>query len=173
MQPKYSLQASAHRRTEAAILEGTKALIARSGITGLSMIEIADFSEVSRATLYNHYRDKDAVLAALVTSEVNRLAELATHAGTPADALESLSISISSDPALAAMRVHDAQILVAAMTNTASEHYVTIAQIIYGAVKSQAGTGIAMRWLLGQALQPITAEQSREQAALLVENTLF
>jgi len=173
MQPKYSLQASAHRRTEAAILEGTKTLIARSGIRGLSMIEIADTSEVSRATLYNHYRDKDAVLAALVTSEVARLAELATTAGTPADALESLSISISTDEALAAMRKHDAEVLVNAMTNTSSEHYITIAQIIFGATKSQAGTGIAMRWLLGQVLQPITAEQSREQATMLATDTLF
>jgi AcrR family transcriptional regulator len=137
------------------------------------MIEIADYSEVSRATLYNHYRDKDAVLAALVASEVARLAELATTAGTPADALESLSISISSDPALAAMRTYDAQALVAAMTNTSSEHYITIAQIILGATKSKAGTGIAMRWLLGQVLQPITPEQSREQAAHLATDTLF
>ena len=173
MQPKYSLQASAHRRTEEAILAGTKDLISRSGIAGLSMIEIADHSEVSRATLYNHYRDKDAVLAALVASEVERLSELATKAGTPADALESLSISISSDPALAAMRIYDGEILVKALTDTSSQHYVTIAQIIYGATKSKAGTGVAMRWLLGQVVQPITAEQSREESALLVENTLF
>jgi hypothetical protein len=173
MQPKYSLQASAHRRTEAAILEGTKDLISRKGISGLSMIEIADHSEVSRATLYNHYRDKDAVLSALVASEVQRLAELARTAGTPADALESLSISISTDPALAAMRIYDADVLVAAMTNTASEHYVTIAQIIFGATESKPGTGIAMRWILGQVMQPITAEQSREQAAHLATDTLF
>lgn len=173
MQPKNSLQANAHRRTEAAILEGTKDLISRKGISGLSMIEIADHSEVSRATLYNHYRDKDAVLSALVASEVERLAELAKNAGTPADALESLSISISTDPALAAMRIYDADVLVAAMTNTASEHYITIAQIIFGATESKAGTGIAMRWLLGQVMQPITAEQSREQAAHLATDTLF
>jgi AcrR family transcriptional regulator len=173
MQPKYSLQANAHRRTEAAILEGTKKLISQKGISGLSMIEIADHSEVSRATLYNHYRDKDAVLSALVASEVHRLAELAKTAGTPADALESLSISISTDPALAAMRIYDADVLVAAMTNTASEHYITIAQIIFGATQSKPGTGIAMRWLLGQVMQPITAEQSREQAAHLATDTLF
>lgn len=173
MQPKYSLQASTHRRTEAAILEGTKDLISRKGISGLSMVEIADHSEVSRATLYNHYRDKDAVLSALVASEVERLAELAKNAGTPADALESLSKSISTDPALAAMRIYDADILVSAMTNTASEHYITIAQIIFGATESKAGTGIAMRWLLGQVMQPITAEQSREQAAHLATDTLF
>jgi hypothetical protein len=71
------------------------------------------------------------------------------------------------------MRTYDAQALVAAMTNTSSEHYITIAQIILGATKSKAGTGIAMRWLLGQVLQPITPEQSREQAAHLATDTLF
>ena len=173
MQPKYQHQTGVHRRTESAILEGTKDLIARSGVAGLSMIEIADHSEVSRATLYNHYRDKDAVLAALIASEVNRLVELATSAGTPADALESLSISVSSDKALAAMRIFDGKELVRALTNTQSEHFITIAQVIYSATKSEAGTGIAMRWLIGQVLQPITAEQSRNQAIALVEGTLF
>jgi len=30
-----------------------------------------------------------------------------------------------------------------------------------------------MRWLLGQVTQPITPKQSREQAELLVDRTLF
>ncbi|MEY3972762.1 MAG: hypothetical protein RJA71_74, partial [Actinomycetota bacterium] len=75
------------------------------------MIEIADASEVSRATLYNHYRDKNAVLMALVTSEVNRLVAGAQRAGTPADALEYLSREISADSALQAMRIHDQDLL--------------------------------------------------------------
>ena len=86
-QPKYLLQGGIHRRTESAILEGTKNLIALHGISNISMIEIADASEVSRATLYNHYRDKNAVLHALIAAEVERLVELASRAGTPADAL--------------------------------------------------------------------------------------
>ena len=173
MQPKYQHQGSLHRRTEEAILEGTKSLIARSGIMGLSMIEIADHSEVSRATLYNHFRDKDAVLAALLSSEVNRICLEAISAGTPADTLETLSIAISSDTALAAMRSHDGEILTQALSHTQSEHFIAIAKVLFAATKSEAGTGVAMRWLIGQALQPISAEQSRTQAALLVENTLF
>jgi AcrR family transcriptional regulator len=173
MQPKYQLQSGVHRRTESAILEGTKNLISRSGVAGLSMIEIADHSEVSRATLYNHFRDKDAVLAALIEAEVARIVEIATTAGTPADALEALSIAISTDSALDAMRRCDGALLTQMLANTHSAHYITIAQVIYGATKSEAGTGIAMRWLIGQVLQPITPEQSRAQAALLVENTLF
>lgn len=173
MQPKYQHQGSLHRRTEEAILAGTKSLIARSGINAISMIEIADHSEVSRATLYNHFRDKDAVLAALLSSEISRIALAATAAGTPADALESLSIAISSDKALSAMRIHDGQTLSRALSDTQSEHFLSIAKVLFAATKSEAGTGIAMRWLIGQALQPITAEQSRAQAVLLVENTLF
>ena len=137
------------------------------------MIEIADASEVSRATLYNHYRDKNAVLLALLAAEVERLVELAQRAGTPADALESLSREVSSDSALAAMRVHDGQILIAVMSHAQNPLYLTLAQCIYGAIKSEAGTGVAMRWLLGQVMQPITAKQSREQAELLVDRTLF
>ncbi len=137
------------------------------------MIEIADFSEVSRATLYNHFRDKEAVLAALLTAEINRICQEATKAGTPVDLLEALSVAISSDEALAAMRIYDAQVITQALSNTHSEHFITIAKLLFSATKSEAGTGVAMRWLIGQVLQPITVEQSRAQADLLATNTLF
>ena len=61
------------------------------------MIEIADESEVSRATLYNHYRDKNAVISALIAAEVEHMVALANKARTPADALEALSLYISAD----------------------------------------------------------------------------
>lgn len=137
------------------------------------MIDIADESEVSRATLYNHYRDKSAVIEALVTAEVDHLLELATSAGTPADALEKLSREISTDSALAAMRVHDGAALVAAMSSAENPLYLRLATTIYEITKSEAGTGLAMRWLLGQVVQPLSATQSRNQAELLVDRTLF
>jgi AcrR family transcriptional regulator len=172
-QPKYSLQGGIHRRTESAILSATKDLIALHGVCNISMIEIADASEVSRATLYNHYRDKNAVLMALITSEVNRLVSAAQKAGTPADALELLSREISTDPALQTMRVHDQDLLIAIMSHAENPLYLVLATCIYEATKSEAGTGLAMRWLLGQITQPITSEQSRTQAELLVDRTLF
>ena len=170
---KYAPQAATHRRTQSAILEGAKNLIATVGLAKMSMIEIADVSQVSRATLYNHYRDKNAVLEALVTAEVKKLVDLAGRSGTPADALETLSKAISADTALAAMRIHDAQVLIAIMSHAENPLYLVLATCIYEATKSEAGTGLAMRWLLGQVTQPITPKQSREQAELLVERTLF
>jgi hypothetical protein len=108
-----------------------------------------------------------------LAAEVSRICTKATSAGTPADALEALSIAISSDEALAAIRKFDGEVLTNALSHTQSEHFIEIATVLFAATKSEAGTGIAMRWLIGQALQPITADQSRAQAALLVENTLF
>lgn len=137
------------------------------------MIEISDASEVSRATLYNHYRDKNAVISALITAEVEHMIELANKAGTPADALEELSIYISSDPALVAMREHDQGLLTAALSHSEHPLFLEIARCLYGATKSEAGTGIAMRWLMGQVMQPLNAKQSREQAEHLVDRTLF
>jgi hypothetical protein len=99
--------------------------------------------------------------------------ELADRAGTPADALEKLSQEISTDPALAAMRKFDQEMLIALLSHAENPLYLTLAQCIYKATKSEAGTGLAMRWLLGQAMQPISAKQAREQAELLVERTLF
>ena len=94
MQPNYAPQRATHRRTESAILSTTKELIAERGLSAISMIEIAERSQVSRATLYNHYRDKEAVVSALLDSEVKRLIEIA-QTGTPANCLERLALAIS------------------------------------------------------------------------------
>ena len=137
------------------------------------MIEIADASQVSRATLYNHFRDKAAVIAALISAEVEFMINLANKAGTPADALEKLSLYISTDGALSAMRDHDKAALTEMLAHSEHPLYLDLAKCLFTATKSAAGTGVAMRWLMGQVLQPLTPAQSREQAELLVERTLF
>jgi AcrR family transcriptional regulator len=165
---KYATQGVIHRRTESAILEGTKKLIAERGLSNISMIEIADESQVSRATLYNHYRDKNAVIQALIASEVHRLIEIASHANSASQALENISIAISSDTALASMRIHDKSALSDLLSHSEDKLYLEIATCIFSLTKSEAGTGLAMRWLLGQVSQPVTAKQSHDQAQLLV-----
>ena len=89
------------------------------------------------------------------------------------DALEKLSLYISTDGALASMRMHDKEALTEMLSHAEHPLYVDLAKCLFGATKSAAGTGIAMRWLMGQALQPLTPAQSREQAELLVDRTLF
>jgi AcrR family transcriptional regulator len=160
---KYAPQVATHRRTQNAVLEATKHLIATTGLKKMSMIEIADVSEVSRATLYNHYRDKDSVLRALCESEMQRLVAIAQAAPDTTTALEQISIEISQDKALAAMRTQDPDLLtiaLSAQTDTLWKAFAIAMAHLLGTEKSQ----LATRWLIGQALHPITPAQSRAQA---------
>jgi len=165
---KYAPQAATHRRTQSAILEGAKNLIATVGLAKMSMIEIADTSQVSRATLYNHYRDKESVLAALCDSEIRRLVAVAQSAANPTNALEALSLAVSSDAALAHMRTNDpaplAQVL-SATDNPLSTQFNDALAII---LQSQILADLAIRWLIGQVLQPLAPEDSRLQAEFLI-----
>jgi AcrR family transcriptional regulator len=171
--PKYATQGATHRRTEGAILEGTKTLISKLGLSNVSMIEIADASEVSRATLYNHYRDKSAVVLALLTSELSRLRDLMQSVGAPAAVLEELSLEISGSQALAMMRLSDPTALAFALTDSKHPLWLEFHAAILDVTKLEVCTSLAVAWLKSQVLAPITPQQSAEEAALLVERTLF
>ena len=160
---KYAPQVATHRRTQNAILEATKQLIATTGFRKMSMIEIADVSEVSRATLYNHYRDKDSVIRSLCESEMQRLVEIAQAAPDVTSALEQISIEISADKALAAMRRQDPDFLTLALSAQSDTLWRAFA-IAMGHLLGQEKGELATRWLIGQALHPITSTQSRTQA---------
>ena len=160
---KYAPQVATHRRTQNAILEATKQLIASTGLKKMSMIEIADVSEVSRATLYNHYRDKDSVIRSLCESEMQRLVEIAQAAPDVTSALEQVSIEISADKALAAMRRQDPDFLTLALSAQSDTLWKAFA-IAMGHLLGQEKGELATRWLIGQALHPISSTQSRTQA---------
>jgi AcrR family transcriptional regulator len=160
---KYAPQVATHRRTQNAILEATKELIATTGLRKMSMIEIADVSEVSRATLYNHYRDKDSVIRSLCESETQRLVEIAQAAPDVTSALEQISIEISADKALAAMRRQDPDFLTLALSAQSDTLWKAFA-IAMGHLLGQEKGELATRWLIGQALHPISSTQSRTQA---------
>jgi len=163
---KYAPQVATHRRTQVAILEATKQLIATTGLKKMSMIEIADVSEVSRATLYNHYRDKDSVIRALCESEMQRLVVIAQAAPDTATALEQISIEVSGDTALAAMRIQDPDSLTIALA-TQSDTLWRAFSIAMGHLLGSEKAELATRWLIGQALHPISPAQSRAQAEAL------
>jgi AcrR family transcriptional regulator len=160
---KYAPQVATHRRTQNAILEATKQLIATTGLKKMSMIEIADVSEVSRATLYNHYRDKESVIRSLCESEMQRLVVIAQAAPDATSALEQISVEISNDKALAALRTQDPDslaIALSAQSDTLWKAFSIAMAHLLGKEKGELTT----RWLIGQALHPITPAQSRAQA---------
>jgi TetR/AcrR family transcriptional regulator, transcriptional repressor of aconitase len=164
---KYAPQVATHRRTQNAILEATKQLISTTGLKKMSMIEIADVSEVSRATLYNHYRDKESVIRSLCESEMQRLVHIAQVAPDATAALEQISIEISHDKALAAMRTQDPDLLTIALAAQEDVLWKAFAIAIAHLLGNEKGE-LATRWLIGQALHPINPAQSRAQAEAII-----
>lgn len=155
---------TSYRRTRSAILEGTKSRITTVGLQRTNMIDIADTSQVSRATLYNHFRDKASVVRALIESEVDRIFQLIDSDISPAEALLGISQAISSDPALAMMRKTDSAILAQMLTQVEDPLWQQINAGLIRLLGDENRSEIARFWLVGQVLQPLTSKQSREHA---------
>ena len=159
---------NSYRRTRSAILEGAKTLISAVGLARTNMIEIADTAQVSRATLYNHFRDKGSVVRAMLESEVDRVFQLLDADVSPAEILAKISQEISSDPALATMRETDPGILLQMLTHSDDDLWQRIRLAIKKLISHEEGARIAQAWLISQVLQPITLGESQEQSRLIV-----
>ncbi len=146
-------------------MSAARSLLGESGISATNMIDIADRAQVSRASLYNHFRDKHEVFIALVETEIERVATIALVAPSRADALYMISREISEHDGLRTAITRDGDLMAAALT--ARDHrvwveiYTQLAKIFATDV---VGVGLVLRWLLGQVTAPLSEEHSREQA---------
>lgn len=131
------------------------------------MIEIADVSQVSRATLYNHFRDKKSVLRALLESEVERVIQFIDSDQSLVDSLSQISHEISSDPALAMMRSTDPAVLAGLLSGTEDLLWVHVRSELFRLIGNKRVAEVARLWLVGQVLQPVSFEESREQARII------
>ena len=98
-------------RSRACILSGAAKCIARYGTRKTTMGDICREGGVARGTLYNHFRDKPEVYAALLADEVDDLlvqvAGLPAPAGTAESVVEALAFAadwLSEHPVLRALR---------------------------------------------------------------------
>ena len=57
----YARQHATYRAVDESIILAAKKLIAQQGFRAMNVIDLASEAEVSRATLYNHFRDKEAI----------------------------------------------------------------------------------------------------------------
>jgi AcrR family transcriptional regulator len=84
-----------HRREVAdAILDATAALIAKHGLTGVTMSQIAEDSGIGRATLYKYFPDVDAILIAWherhVAAHLAELHQVRDRGGSASERLEAV-----------------------------------------------------------------------------------
>jgi len=151
------------QKSQMAILAGAKSVISEVGSYESNMIDIAARAQVSRATVYNHFADKEEMMLTLLESEIERLVALAKKSPTPRDALVALSTEISKDPALRKMVETDPTEI--AKFVTIGEHPLwALAQESLTKIFGIDNAGLVLHWLLGQIASPLSPAQSNHQA---------
>jgi AcrR family transcriptional regulator len=101
---------NAMARTRSSLLDAAVRLIAERGTRRTSMTDIAHAAGIAKGTLYNHFRNKDEVFAALVEAEVLLIADECR--GLPLeDALAVAAVRLDTHPALRRVAVEDPPIL--------------------------------------------------------------
>src|SRR6266849_5193615 len=74
-----------HGNLKAAALKAATRLVAKAGHEQLSLREVADAVGVAHRSLYNHFKDREALLDAVATDAYTRLAAQLVKAQTPQD----------------------------------------------------------------------------------------
>jgi AcrR family transcriptional regulator len=158
-------------RTRQAILDGALRALADHGPGGATMTEIAHASGVAKATLYNHFRTRDDVWAALAQREVDALGARLLR-GAQSDLVEALAgaaLAVGSHPARAALSgrtLLDSQPTGSAARETALSK-VRQALGAAGRVADLAAVDLVLRWLVSQLDRPGDEPTVRSQAAAL------
>jgi AcrR family transcriptional regulator len=140
-------------RTRAGLLSGAARAFAEHGLRRSTMQSIAAAAGVAKATLYNHFRTKDEVVAALLAVELDRLSDLA--ASLPRDqGLAALSDELGAHPVLRRLAETEPETLTS-LLGAGTERWAELTARLGEALRVDGdGAELAGRWLLGVILQP-------------------
>jgi len=160
---------NAMNRTRAALLEGTRRAVEVSG-TKITMSQVATASGVAKATLYNHFRTREALLSALVIDEVNTLIEACEELSL-ADALATAANALAEHPLLRTLtRVEPATVAELGRVDFAVEGWRLARNAVAAllAKHSRGGAELVLRWLSSYLLTPANAESIAADLAILI-----
>ena len=156
-------------RTRAALLAGAARAVEVSG-TKITMAQVAAAAGVAKATLYNHFRTREAVLAALLVDQVDAIVE--AQAGKPLGAaLVDAANAIATHPVRRGLiRVEPAVLAaIGAIDDSAAgwQH----ARAALGAAladESRDGVDTVLRWLASFLLSEAEPESIARDVAVLL-----
>lgn len=146
---------NAMNRTRAALLDGARRAVEVSG-TRITMAQVAVSAGVAKATLYNHFRTREAVLSALLADEVTRLAAAVADDPLP-EALATTARTLAAHPLLRSLaRLEPATLAVLACVDTTAEGWRTGREAVERALAAdgRAGTDTVLRWLSTFVVSP-------------------
>lgn len=130
------------------------------------MIDIADTAEVSRATLYNHFRDKGSVFREWARADLERIFNGAKKAESNEKALSIIAAIVSEDLALAKLRSADPAFLTQIVSDQTNPAWDQVRAEMTQLFEDR--DGLALTWLIGQVFQPLSSEQIKKDVEIIV-----
>lgn len=163
-------------RTRAALLDAAEHCIARYGARRTTMGDVALKAATAKATLYNHFRTKEDLLAGLVEARVDDVARACrSHAGEGVAAVlvaaaravganEALRRVVAQEPALAARLTTGGE---GRIRRQAADAVRSVVEAAAGSPVDDAAVVVVLRWLTSLLLWPADEAAARAQADLL------
>lgn len=160
---------NAMSRTRVALLEGARRAVEMSG-TKITMAQVAAAGGVAKATLYNHFRTREAVLAALLDEEIRVLA--ARDADAPlADRLAATARALSEHPLLRALaRLEPGTLAALGRIDADAAGWSAAREAVAAALAAEqrGGADLVLRWLASYLLSPAAPEAVADELAILL-----
>ncbi|WP_345727152.1 TetR family transcriptional regulator [Cryptosporangium minutisporangium] len=149
---------NAMARTRASLLDAAVRLIAERGTRRTSMTDIAQAAGIAKGTLYNHFRNKDEVFAALVEAEILLIADECRGLALE-DALAVAAIRLDTHPALRRVADDDPAALAALVGADAGAAGWRAARsgaadVLAASGRDPRGAELVVRWLASHVAAP-------------------
>ena len=165
----HSRAGNAMNRTRAALLAGAARAVEVSG-TKITMAQVAAAAGVAKATLYNHFRTREAVLAALLVDQVDAIVE--AQAGKPlGTALVDAATAISTHPVRRGLaRVEPAVLAALGVIDDSASGWQHARAAVAAALaaESRDGADTVLRWLASFLLSEAEPETIARDVAVLL-----
>jgi AcrR family transcriptional regulator len=155
--------------SRAAILAGARSAVLADG-SSITMSQIAARAGVAKATLYNHFRAREEVLAALLLTEIDELIAGLAHLRL-SEALNRAAVAVSEHPLLEALGRQDTTALAAlARVDVGSAGWARVAQATERLLTAHGrrGTPTVLRWLSSFVIAPADAIDIAADVEVLV-----
>src|SRR3954469_11448732 len=156
-------------RSRAAILDGARAAVEANG-TKITMAQVAARGGVAKATLYNHFRAREDVLAALLLDEIDRLVA-AVWPLELSRALTAAAVAVSEHPLLEALGGQDTTTLaVLARVDVRTPGWARVAHAVEQLLRraGRTGTPTVLRWLSSYIIAPADEADIAADVAVLL-----
>ena len=164
------------QRTQDAIADAARTILKTKPVKNLSMVSLAETSQIARATVYNHVSEKSDIYALISKSYQKDFKTLISENQELVAGLKALADFVANDAAVQGLAKHDPKSL-----NQVISHIHTmpdeIAKILMDALLSWnvsadlISADVVVRWITSHAIAP-GSQSEREVGAEVLANAL-